>query len=258
MKALMKRLHGCLRPNSVTHPRLSPNFTLLTLLSQDHGLLNPFCSHSTPKSFPLYSMSQPLLYPKKSYYLFLLPPIPKKKTSVFSVSFSSISLSICFTPFRTETSRNSARLTCHFSYLFLVLLESHLVRFASVCSVSKSKQKQKFSIPLVFLLPSCPLPYPPFLFLSGHPKPPHSLNPQNLDRSRTFADPTQTCLFLLTSIRRRQIGPQPRSGPPVVPPSHPSRILRYQGLGAGHVPKVEEPVLHPHHVPTADGILFAC
>src|SRR3979490_3092071 len=164
MKALMKRLHGCLQPNSVMRPRLSPNFTLPTLLSQDHGLLNPFCSYSVPKSFPLYSMSQPLLYPKSPTICFSYIRY-QKKSSVFSVLFSSISLSICFTPFRTEMSRNSARLTCHFSYLFLVLLESHLVRFTSVRSVSKSKQKQKFSIPLVFLLPSCPLPYPPFLFL---------------------------------------------------------------------------------------------
>src|SRR3979490_3239916 len=107
----------------------------------------------------------PNLYYILKVLLSVSPTSNTKKSSVFSVSFSSISLSICFTPFRTETSRNSARLTCHFSYLFLVLLESHLVRFSSVRSVSKSKQKQKFSIPLVFLLPSCPLPYPPFLFL---------------------------------------------------------------------------------------------
>src|SRR3979490_2989464 len=92
------------------------------------------------------------------------PHTPLRSSFLYFLCFY-FPLYLHFTPFRTETSRNSARLTCHFSYLFLVLLESHLVRFASVCSVSKSKQKQKFSIPLVFLLPSCPLPYPPFLFL---------------------------------------------------------------------------------------------
>src|SRR3979490_3172295 len=54
-----------------------------------------------------------------------------RKNPLFSLFlFFSISLSICFTPFQTETSRNSARLTCHFSYLFLVLLV--LILFSSV------------------------------------------------------------------------------------------------------------------------------
>src|SRR3979490_978496 len=78
MKALMERLHGCLRPNLVMGPRLSPNFTLLTLLSQDHVLLNPFCSHSVQKSFPLYSMSQPLLYPKSPTICFSYLRYPRK------------------------------------------------------------------------------------------------------------------------------------------------------------------------------------
>src|SRR3979490_3172294 len=137
MKALMKRLHGCLRPNSVMRPRLSPNFTLLTLLSQDHGLLNLFCSHSIPKSFPLYSMSQPLLYPKKSYYLFLLPPIPKKKSSVFSVF---IFLYISFYLFHSVPNRDIPKLgASHLSFLILILspLSSHFVQFGSLHSVSK-------------------------------------------------------------------------------------------------------------------------
>ena len=88
-------------------------------------------------------MSQPLLYPKSPTICFSYIRY-QKKSSVFSVLFSSISLSICFTLFRTETSRNSARLTCHFSYLFLVLLVL-ILRFGSVSFRFKSKKnKLKF------------------------------------------------------------------------------------------------------------------
>src|SRR3979490_298754 len=129
MKALMKKLHGCLRSNLVMRPRLSPNFTLLTLLSQDHGLLNLFCSHSIPKSFPLYSMSQPLLYPKSPTICFSYLRYPKKILCFLCFIF----LYISFYLFHSVLNRDIPKLgTSHLSFLILILstLSSHFVRFA--------------------------------------------------------------------------------------------------------------------------------
>src|SRR3979490_2446944 len=58
---------------------------------------------------------------------------------------SSFLYFLCFTQFQTETSQNSARPTCHFSYLFLVLLV--LILFGSVLFIpfkNKKKIKSKF------------------------------------------------------------------------------------------------------------------
>src|SRR3979490_2033924 len=60
---------------------------------------------------------------------------------------SSFLYFLCFTQFQTETSRNSARPTCHFSFLLLVLLV--LILFGSVCFIpfqNKNKNKNKIKI----------------------------------------------------------------------------------------------------------------
>src|SRR3979490_670185 len=115
---------------------------------------------------------------------------------------SSFLYFLCFTQFQTETSRNSARLTCHFSYLFLVLLV--LILFGSLRFILFQNQKKKLKLkfykknyyPILSKspLPSFPFPRPPFLFPSGHPEPPHSPNPPEpwslLDHRRP--DPTRT------------------------------------------------------------------
>src|SRR3979490_841073 len=89
MKALMRRRPGCSRLNSVMHPKSLPNFTLPTLLSQDHGPLNPFRHHFHYTPCPnLYCFRTILLSPIPSKVLLNIPSYVLSSLVLLSVFLS--------------------------------------------------------------------------------------------------------------------------------------------------------------------------
>src|SRR3979490_2320240 len=129
----MRKRLGCSRPNSVTHPRSSPNFTLPTLPNLDHGPLNPFpCSviifiiFPVPTSivpypvcprYPTIPSSVRLIPPSVSYICFLY-------WFVISVSF------ICFSYLFHLSVPNRDRPEMGASHFILFTLSSLSISFS--------------------------------------------------------------------------------------------------------------------------------
>src|SRR3979490_1750433 len=92
---------------------LSPNFPLPTLLSQDHGPLNPFCS--IPFQNHVHYIPCPNLHSIQKILLCVsLPPIPK----TLSVSLSYFPLYISFYLLHSVPNRDIPKFgTSHLAFL---------------------------------------------------------------------------------------------------------------------------------------------